>query len=142
MWEMEELGRGLGSGASGKQSKAKHAIVNAKHVTRALHDCLITCVQVMYTGEWKGHTSSPGGACEMEDKDEVFVLQLVFDKHKCDPVSKTCLSLRAQRLLLFATPSQFLFLDTESGQTWRLGFYYGSFYFLTPWTDAGATDEI
>jgi hypothetical protein len=60
MWEMEELGRGLGSGSSGKQSKAKHAIVNAKHVTRALHDCLITCVQVMYTGEWKGHTSSPG----------------------------------------------------------------------------------
>jgi hypothetical protein len=65
-----------------------------------------------------------GGACEREDKDEVFVCSsLCLMSINVTRVSKTCLSLRAQRLLLLATPSQFVFLDTESGQNWRFGFY-------------------
>ena len=59
-----------------------------------------------------------GGGCEREEEEEE---ACVFDQ--CDPVSKTCLILRTQRLLWLTKPSHFLFLDTETGQNWRFGFY-------------------
>ena len=53
------------------------------------------------------------------------LILLLTNTLKCDPVSKTCLSLRAQRFLLLTTPSQFLILDLESGQNWRFDCYKG-----------------
>ena len=67
----------------------------------------------------RNHVES-GGGCEREEGEEEVC---VFDQYKCDRVSKTCLSLRTQRLLWLATPSYFLFLHTETGQNWRFGFY-------------------
>ena len=64
MWEMEELGRALGSGACGKQSKARHS-----HSARRDKGAPPLSV---YRGKERKHVES-GGACETEDKDEVFV---------------------------------------------------------------------
>ncbi len=81
----------------------------------------------------RNHAES-GGGCEREEEEKV----CVFDQYKCDPVSKTCLSLRTQGLLWLAKPSQFLFLDTENGLNWRFGVYQGGFYFVTHCTDVGS----
>ena len=70
----------------------------------------------------RNHVESGGGG-EREEEEEV----CVFDQYKCDPVSKTCLSLRTQRLLCLAKPSPFLLLDAETGQNWR--FLLGRFLF-------------
>ena len=71
----------------------------------------------MYTGECKRKHVESGGGCEREEE------VCVFDKYTCDLMSKTCLSLRTQRLLWLAKHSQFLVLDTETGQNWRFGLY-------------------
>jgi hypothetical protein len=86
MWEMEELGRALAYVASDKQSKARHSECKARDQgdPRLSHH---VCSSDVYRGMERTHVES-GGACETEDKDEVFVLQLVLDKHKCDPVSQ------------------------------------------------------
>ncbi len=62
----------------------------------------------------RNHVESEGPPFhEREDEEEVCVF---FCQYKCDLVSKTCLSLRTQRFLWLANPSQFVFLDTETGK--------------------------
>ncbi len=82
-----------------------------------------------------------GGACEREATEEV----CVFDKNKCDAVSKTCLSIRklrrTQRLLWLAKHSQFLCLGRETGHNGSFGFNQDSFYFVTHCTDVGAVQQ-
>jgi hypothetical protein len=98
---------------------------------------------IMYTGKWKANRPS-GGVREGGGAGGLCVL---FQKYKCDLVSKTSPRLALQtRLRWYTEPSllgnpQFLFSETETGQNWRFGFYQAGFYYVTHCRDVGAAQQ-